>query len=101
MNRFLLSKLSAISRYVNPPFKTYPHTDYPALEAKHLDNPKFFANRNDLISSLRPGEGGVIAEIGVAHGDFSEYLLDELQPQELSLSMFPIWRIGFRNGNGR
>ena len=82
MNRFLRSRLSTISRYVNPPLKRYPHTDYPALEAKHLDNPRFFANRNDLISSLRPGEGGVIAEIGVAHGDFSEFLLDELRPRQ-------------------
>jgi hypothetical protein len=82
MKRFLRSRLSTISRYVNPPLQRYPHTDYPALEAKHLDNPRFFANRNDLISSLRPGEGGVIAEIGVAHGDFSEFLLDELRPQQ-------------------
>jgi hypothetical protein len=82
MNQFLLAGLSKISRYLNPPLKRYPRRDYPALESKNLDNPRVFAHRNDLISSLRPGEGGVIAEIGVAHGDFSEYLLDELRPQE-------------------
>lgn len=82
MKRFLVTRLSKIVRYVNPPLARYPHSDYPALETKHLDNPRLFAHRNDLISSLRPGAGGVIAEIGVAHGDFSEYLLDELRPQE-------------------
>jgi hypothetical protein len=82
VKQFLLAGLSKIVRYVHPPLNRYPHRDYPALEPKHLDNPRLFANRNDLISSLRPGEGGVIAEIGVAHGDFSEYLLDELRPQQ-------------------
>jgi hypothetical protein len=82
MKQFLLAGLSKIAHYLNPPTKRYPRRDYPALESRHLDNPRVFAHRNDLISSLRPGEGGVIAEIGVAHGDFSEYLLDELRPQE-------------------
>ena len=56
--------------------------DYPAVEAKHLDNPRLFANREDLISSMRSAEGGVIAEVGVAHGIFSEYLLNELRPRK-------------------
>jgi hypothetical protein len=55
--------------------------DYPALEPKHLDNPQLYANREDLISSMRFAEGGVIAEIGVATGEFSEYLLNQLQPK--------------------
>jgi len=56
--------------------------NYPALEPKHLDNPRLFANREDLISSMRSVEGGVIAEVGVAHGVFSEYLLNELRPRK-------------------
>jgi hypothetical protein len=56
--------------------------DYPALEAKHLDSPRLFANREDLISSMRSVEGGVIAEVGVAHGVFSEHLLNELRPRK-------------------
>ena len=60
----------------------FGNEDYPALEAKHLDNPRLFANREDLISSMRPMEGGVIAEVGVAHGTFSEYLLNELRPRK-------------------
>src|SRR5215469_9594228 len=53
----------------------------PYLEGKHLDNARLFANRYDLISSLRCIEGGVIAEVGVAHGEFSEFLLNELKPR--------------------
>src|SRR5215469_9286465 len=56
--------------------------DYPTLEAKHLDNPRLFANRKDLISGMRSVEGGVIAEVGVAHGLLSEYLLNELRPRK-------------------
>jgi hypothetical protein len=55
-------------------------TDYPSLEAKHFDNPRLFADREALISSLQSVKGGVIAEVGVARGDFSEYLLNELLP---------------------
>jgi hypothetical protein len=56
--------------------------NYPALEAKHLDNPRLFASREDLISSMQSMKGGVIAEVGVAHGVFSEYLLNELRPRK-------------------
>jgi hypothetical protein len=52
------------------------------LEAKHLDNPRLFANREDLISSLSVSEGGVIAEIGVADGCFSDFLLSQLRPRK-------------------
>ena len=30
---------------------------------------------------MRSIEGGVIAEVGVAHGDFSEFLMDQLKPR--------------------
>jgi len=55
--------------------------DFPPLEARHLDNAQLFANRYDLISSMRSIEGGVIAEVGVARGDFSEFLIDQLKPK--------------------
>jgi hypothetical protein len=35
-----------------------------------------------LLSSMRSVKGGVIAEVGVAEGDFSEYLLNELRPKK-------------------
>jgi hypothetical protein len=41
-----------------------------------------FAHREDLISSFSFLEGGVIAEIGVADGYFSEFLLSQLKPEK-------------------
>ena len=58
------------------------HTDYPRLESKHFDHARLFANREDLISSMQSVVGGVIAEVGVARGDFSVYLLNELRPRK-------------------
>lgn len=55
---------------------------YPPLQPKHLDNPTLFANREDLISSMQFAKGGVIAEVGVGIGEFSEYLLNQLQPKQ-------------------
>ncbi len=40
---------------------------------------------------MRSLEGGVIAEIGVAEGEFSEYLLNELQPKKFVA--FDIFRL--------
>ncbi|HEX3523334.1 MAG TPA: class I SAM-dependent methyltransferase [Stellaceae bacterium] len=60
----------------------YGDENYPVLESKHFDNPRLFANREDLISSMRSLEGSVIAEVGVAHGEFTEYLLKELRPRK-------------------
>src|SRR5262249_15507181 len=59
----------------------YPHRDYPALDAKHVSDARLFANREDLISSMRFVEGGVVAEVGVAQGNFSEHLLASLRPR--------------------
>ena len=40
-------------------------------------------DRNSLIGSLP--QGGVIAEIGVANGEFSEIILDRCKPKLLVL----------------
>jgi len=59
------------------------YQNFPPLEEKHLDNPRLYSNRTHLISAMRSMfEGGVIAEVGVAEGDFSEYLLNELRPRK-------------------
>lgn len=44
-----------------------------------LSDARVLANRNEAIKKLP--KGGIIAEIGVAYGDFSEYLLKELVPE--------------------
>jgi Methyltransferase domain len=60
----------------------YPERYFPTLEPRHLPGARLFANRNDLISCLTSARGGVVAEIGVANGDFSQILLNELQPSQ-------------------
>jgi hypothetical protein len=56
--------------------------NYPAIEAKHLENARLFANREGLISSMSFLDGGTIAEVGVADGCFSEFMLDTLRPKK-------------------
>ena len=59
-----------------------PRHDFPALSTKCLQDTKLFVNRKDMISSMSFLEGGVVAEVGVAHGEFSEFLLSELNPSK-------------------
>jgi hypothetical protein len=60
--------------------RDYPHRDYPQLTADHLKDAKLFADRKDLVASMIFLEGETIAEVGVAHGEFSEFLLETLRP---------------------
>jgi Methyltransferase domain len=76
-------KVDAIREFVIKSIAANISENYPVLEARHLDNPRLFAHREDLISSFRFLEGGVIAEIGVADGCFSEFLLSQLRPKKL------------------
>ncbi len=49
----------------------------------HLKNTKVLTDRNELLSVL--GEGGCVAEIGVASGDFSKQILSICKPKTLHL----------------
>ncbi len=61
---------------------SYPHRNLPSLNRCHIDsNAHLFATRNDLIEALGIEPGGVVTEIGVAVGDFSDFLLRSLQPR--------------------
>lgn len=76
-------RTDAIRRYAMThavPLRTQTE-DYPSLEAKYLDNPRIYATREDLISSMWSVKDGVIAEVGVAEGEFSEFLLNECRPR--------------------
>jgi hypothetical protein len=55
---------------------------YPELEARHVEGARLFANRYDLIRELNLPKNPVIAEIGVALGDFSRFLIDCLRPSQ-------------------
>lgn len=50
------------------------------LPAELLENCKIYPNRQAVLPYLP--KGGIIAEIGVAYGDFSEILIKELQPSK-------------------
>ena len=53
---------------------------YPPLEARHLLDPRLFADRLAMVSALALPAGPVVVEVGVAHGDFSEFLVRTLAP---------------------
>jgi hypothetical protein len=53
--------------------------DVPALFPSHLVDARVYADRSDMIRALVP-QGGTVAEVGVALGDFSVFLLDTLEP---------------------
>jgi hypothetical protein len=61
----------------------YPSVDFPALEPRHLRDARLFANRESLVAALPLARGSTIAEIGVAQGEFSEFLLTQLAPKTL------------------
>jgi hypothetical protein len=61
---------------------TYPEREFPTLESRHMPNARLFASRKDLVACLTSVRGGVVAEIGVANGDFSQFLTNSLQPSQ-------------------
>ncbi len=54
-----------------------------ALEEQHLRNCKVLANRYDLIK-LMP-QNGIVAEVGIYHCEFSEFIMERAAPKELHL----------------
>jgi hypothetical protein len=58
-------------------------SNIPNLTEANLDDARLFANRFDLISSLKDqiGQNANISEVGVALGEFSTFLLENLQPE--------------------
>ncbi len=52
-----------------------------ALREEHLDDARLYADREHLVRSLHLYRGGRLAELGVAVGDFSRFLIDELMPK--------------------
>jgi 23S rRNA U2552 (ribose-2'-O)-methylase RlmE/FtsJ len=50
------------------------------LEQKHVEEARLYATRNDMVSVIVTKKHGVVAEIGVAQGDFSEFLIHKLSP---------------------
>jgi SAM-dependent methyltransferase len=60
-----------------------PEIDYPELRPGDLENAKLFANRFSMVEAFRPLlQGKRIVELGVAFGDFSEFLIKTLEPEQ-------------------
>jgi len=51
------------------------------LQPEHLKDAKLFAHRRNLIDNLVGSGIKSIAELGVAYGDFSEYMIETLTPK--------------------
>ena len=58
---------------------TFSETHFPELHKEHLSDAHLFAERRDLLAAVAP-TGGVIAEVGVALGDFSTALIESCDP---------------------
>ncbi len=54
--------------------------DHPALSQRHVEGASLYADRYALIAAQRKVSGGRVVEIGVATGDFSEFLMATLKP---------------------
>jgi len=60
-----------------------PEIDYPELRPGDVKNAELFANRLSMVEAFRPLlQGKRIAELGVAFGDFSEFLIKTLEPRQ-------------------
>jgi hypothetical protein len=83
MDREIISRwMRRYRRLFQDTAEQYPNPDYPALQERHLNAAKLYPSRNELIVDLEFLRGGTIAEVGVALGDFTEYLLSSLAPKE-------------------
>jgi hypothetical protein len=60
----------------------YQRIDFPALTSEHLASAKIFSNRYDMIKNIELPDNAIVTEVGVAHGEFSEYLLQEIKPSK-------------------
>jgi len=55
--------------------------EYPQLGQRDIENAKLFAHRYDLVAYFGPAlRGGIIAELGVMYGDFSDFIIRTIEP---------------------
>ena len=68
-------------------------TNYPSLSRDHIGDARLFATRDDMIAALGP-KNGIIAEVGVALGDFSRVMIDALRPRKfVAFDLFELHKI--------
>jgi hypothetical protein len=67
--------------------------DYPELRSEHVRDARLFADRFDLVASLALPSKPVIAEVGVALGEFSCFLIETFRPSEFhAFDLFQVHR---------
>lgn len=87
----LLSSTEYLERYFPSGVKAWESTpaDYPEIAPESTVGAKLYANRHQMITDLGVAQGGMVAEVGVAHGEFSDFLLRELKPSHFyALDLF-------------
>jgi hypothetical protein len=71
--------------------------NYPVITSNHLASAQLFANRFDMIVALkeRLPANPTVCEVGVALGDFSEFLLNTLRPKDfIGMDLFGLHELG-------
>jgi hypothetical protein len=58
----------------------YKNLNFPAITVAHMRDAKLFADRTEMIASFQDLRGGVIGEVGVALGEFSAIMAEQLKP---------------------
>lgn len=69
---------------------------YPAVSSAHIASARVYANRAEMILALRERlpAAPVVCEVGVALGDFSEFLVNALQPREfIAMDLFGLHEV--------
>ena len=79
----LRDRLSFSSKTVSPQSAPLQNTAGlpPTLMQIHVEGARLFADRIEMLKSFSSHQGLTIAKIGVAYGDFSESILDILNPK--------------------
>jgi hypothetical protein len=68
-------------------------TKIPELDPAVVEGAKLYANRCEMIKRLGCPKRGVIAEVGVAAGDFSDFLIQNLDPERfIAVDLFQMDR---------
>jgi hypothetical protein len=60
----------------------YLQMEYPVLGSEHTASAALFANRHSLLVGLPVRKDSRVAEVGVAMGEFSEFIIEKLRPLE-------------------
>lgn len=56
--------------------------DFPELSSEHISGAKLYANRFDLVTDLKIRQSPIVAEIGVALGTFSKFMIERFKPTQ-------------------